>query len=211
MIRDCSWMESFKSGNHKCETENHDGEMIGREAKKVLRKIEQQDHVTIQALFIDLQNAVDQLPIKSLGRDSWVLEQLKNSLELKFTRFAEGDIKIKRAEYRDQILERIKDLESQDPEFGLEVLEVIDNLPAKAVKSRAEIERAIETLERLFDEMKAENHPFGSYWKLRRNINLLNYILNQPQEEKGYSGSTWTDKELLGENRGSQNVAGNQK
>lgn len=64
------------------------------------------------------------------------------------------------------------------------------------IQSPTKIEAAIKYLEKEFDKMKTENHPWGSYQELRRNINLLKYVLNQPQEERGYPGSTWTDKDL---------------
>lgn len=81
--------------------------------------------------------------------------------------------------------------------FG-DLQSAIDKLPAENIKSREEIEQAIKNLEKSFKEMKAQNYPWGSYAERMQQINLLKWALNQPQEEKGYPGSTWTDKELLG-------------
>lgn len=69
--------------------------------------------------------------------------------------------------------------------------------PAQESLAGKRIEAAIRYLEKEFDEMKkTRGYPWDSYWELMRNINLLKYVLNQPQDDKGYPGSTWEDKEL---------------
>ena len=44
-------------------TKDIDSEQVTKGmVKRILKKIERQDHVTIQALFIDLREAIDKLP-----------------------------------------------------------------------------------------------------------------------------------------------------
>lgn len=136
-----------------------------------------------KALCRSLMRAIDQLPAEPQGKDRVERKEVLEFIESLFlnTKFMGLSAPAKK------------------PVILAGLVEISSAQPVRKAQPDEEIKEAIETLEQLFDEMKTENHPFGSYWKLRRNINLLKYVLNQPQEEKGYSGSTWTDKELLGE------------
>lgn len=133
----------------------------------------------------DLFRVIDWLPAEPQGKDCVERDKIMDALEA---------LKVC----------GVSSKSDEDVEFWVElprVAEAINDIPtepARKARPDEEIEKAIETLEQLFNEMKTQNCSWGAYWDLRRNINLLKYVLHQPQEEKGYPGSTWTDEELLG-------------
>lgn len=156
---------------------DRDNELVRKGAvKELLGK-------TIQRSLSKIFEAIDQLPVEPQGKDC---VERKGVLEFVESLFSDAEFMRLSAPAKKPVMLA-----------GLTKLSSVQ--PVRQARSDEEIKKAIETLEKCFTEMKTRNHPWGSYWDMRRNINLLKYVLNQPQEEGDYPGSTWTNKELLGE------------